>query len=302
MRVVTRPDFDGVVCAVLLFEVENVVKPVKWVEPDDIQKCLFDVQEGDIIANLPYDERCALWFDHHYANQIHKSFKGAFKLAPSAAGIIFEYYKDKFKRDYSELIKQTDKIDSADLSIDEIVHPEKYPYVLLSMTILGREQPDESHWNNLVDLLKKYEIKNVIEDPEVKKRCERVVGQNETYKTLLKQHTQLRDYVTITDFRSLDKSPIGNRFLSYALFPESVVNVKIRYNNDDREKIHISIGHSIINRNCNVNVGLMLSRFEGGGHRGAGACRFHVSKVDEYLPEIIDVLLKNKPNEKQDFS
>jgi oligoribonuclease NrnB/cAMP/cGMP phosphodiesterase (DHH superfamily) len=297
MRIVTRPDFDGVVCAALLYEAENVEVPVKWVEPNDMQRELVDVQEGDIIANLPYNEKCTLWFDHHHTNRIDKPFKGAFKIAPSAAGVIFEYYKDKFKRDYSKLIKKTDKIDSADLSLDEVLYPEKYGYVLLSMTVLGRDEYDELYWNRLVDLLRKLEIDKVLEDPEVKARCNAVIEKNKKYKEILKENTKLKGHVSITDFRSFDKTPTGNRFLVYSLFPEAVVSVKIRYDNDIKEKVAVSVGHSIFNRNCNVNVGLMLSSFEGGGHRGAGACRFHVSKAQDYIPKILDILLRNEPNE-----
>ena len=297
MRIVTRPDFDGVVCAALLYEAENVKEPVKWVEPNDMQKGHVDIHEGDIIANLPYDERCALWFDHHHTNKIHKPFNGAFKIAPSAAGIIFEYYKDKFQLDYSELIKETDKIDSADLSLDEVLHPEKYDYVLLSMTVLGHNECDESYWNRLVDLLRKFNIKRVFQDPEVKARCDAVVEMNKEYKKILQENTKLMQHVSITDFRSFDKTPAGNRFLVYSMFPEAVVSVNIRYDNDDKEKVAVSAGHSIFNRNCNVNVGLMLSNFEGGGHRGAGSCRFHISKAEDYIPKILDILLKNQDNE-----
>jgi len=296
MRIVTRPDFDGVVCAALLYEAENVEVPVKWVEPNDMQKGLVDVHEGDIIANLPYDERCALWFDHHHTNRIDKPFNGAFKIAPSAAGVIFEYYNDRFQRDYSELIKETDKIDSADLSLDEVLHPEKYGYVLLSMTVLGRDEYDELYWNRLVDLLRELEIDKVLEDPEVKARCNAVVKKNKKYQKILQENTKLIQHVSITDFRSFDKTPTGNRFLVYSMFPEAVVSAKIRYDNDDKEEVAVSVGHNIFNRNCNVNVGLMLSRFEGGGHRGAGSCRFHVSKAEDYIPKILDILLKNEDN------
>jgi nanoRNase/pAp phosphatase (c-di-AMP/oligoRNAs hydrolase) len=295
MRIITRPDFDGVVCASLLYEAEHIEHPVKWVEPNEMQKGLVDVHEGDIIANLPHDERCALWFDHHHTNRIDKPFKGSFKIAPSAAGVIYEYYKDRFRRDYSELVKETDKIDSANLSLDEVLHPEKYSYVLLSMTVFGRDEIDETYWNNLVEYLRKYEIDKVIDFPEVKKRCQFVVEQNKKFKDILQKNTKLIKHVSITDFRSFDKAPTGNRFLVYSLFPESIVSVKIRYPSDDKEKVSVSAGHSIFNRNCHVNVGHMLSKFEGGGHRGAGSCTFHVSKAEEYIARILDILLKNEP-------
>ncbi|CAN2049646.1 Exopolyphosphatase [Candidatus Magnetomoraceae bacterium gMMP-13] len=297
MRIVTRPDFDGVVCAVLLYEVEDITEPVKWVEPSEMQKGEVNIRTGDIIANLPYRKDCSLWFDHHFTNKNIKNFKGAFKIAPSAAGLVYEYYKDKLKNDYKELIKQTDKIDSADLSLDEVMRPEKYPYILLSMTVSNRDESDKVYWNKLVDLLRKVTITKVLEDLEVKQRCDEVIKENQEYLDYLKKYTKLKGNIAITDFRSLDKAPSGNRFLVYSLFPESIVHIKIRYYYEDREKLIVSVGHSIFNKKCKVNVGLMLSNFEGGGHKGAGACRFHASKADDYLPKIIDILIKNKNNE-----
>ncbi len=297
MRIVTRPDFDGVVCAALLCDAEDITESVKWVEPSDIQKNRIEIKTGDIIANLPYNEKCSLWFDHHYTNKINKSFNGAFKIAPSAAGIVFEYYQDKLKQDYTELIKATDKIDSANLSMNEVLHPENYPYILLSMTISGRSETDEVYWNRVVDLIRRFDIDTIINDQAVKERCRTVYSNNKKYKEFLKKYTRTKSHVSITDFRSLNETPDGNRFLAYSLFPQSVVNVKIRYDDKERQRIALSIGRSIFNKNCNVNVGLLLSRFEGGGHQSAASCRFHVNKADDYIPKIIEVLLKNEPNE-----
>ena len=295
MRIITRPDFDGVVCASLLYEAEDIEGPVKWVEPNEVQKGLVDVRGGDIIANLPYDERCSLWFDHHHSNRIDKPFKGSYKIAPSAAGIIYEYYKDRFKRDYSELVTETDKIDSANLSLDEVLRPEKYSYVLLSMTVLGRDEIAEAYWDNLVGYLRKYDIDQVINFPEVQNRCRSVVEQNKLFKDILQNNTKLIKHVSVTDFRPFDKMPTGNRFLVYSLFPEAIVSVTIRHPDNSKEKVSVSVGHSIFNRQCNVNVGRMLSKFEGGGHHGAGSCTFHVSKAEEYIAKILDILLKNEP-------
>lgn len=297
MRIVTRPDFDGVVCAVLLRDVFNVKQPVKWVEPREIQNGLVEIRKGDIIANLPYDDKCSLWFDHHYTNRIYRSYRGVFKIAPSAAGLIFEHFKNRFKRDYSELVAATDKIDSADLTLDQVLHPEKYHFVLLSMTVFDGEHACELYWNKLVDLIAVYDFEQVLADPEVKQRCREAIEQNKRYIDYLKDYTRIEKNVSITDFRSLSATPVGNRYLVYSLFPEAYVNVRIRYEDLNRELVAVSIGHSIFKRDCKVNVGLLLADFEGGGHRGAGSARFHKSKAPEYIHQIVEALQDNKNNE-----
>lgn len=297
MRIVTRPDFDGVVCAALLFEAEEITEPIQWVEPNDMQKGAVSVQPGDIIANLPYHEDCSLWFDHHYTNQPENSFEGAYKMAPSAAGVIYEYYGDIWSRNYDELIRETDRIDSADLTMDEVLHPENYPYILLSMTLTGRDKSDAAYWNRVVDLLRTRDIDAILQDLEVQNRCRQVIEQNRVFKSLLEDNSRLIEQVTVTDFRPLAEAPQGNRFLVYSLYPQAVVSVKIRYEGADKRKVIIGVGHSIFNRNCKVNVGLMLAGFGGGGHRGAGSCTVPADQAEEAVDTIVGTLLKNEPNE-----
>ncbi|MBC2710491.1 MAG: exopolyphosphatase [Desulfosarcina sp.] len=293
MRVVTRPDFDGVVCAVLLMDALHIAPPVLWVQPSDMQHRRVAIQNGDVIANLPFHEKCHLWFDHHYSNQPKTPVDGMFKIAPSAAGIVYEYYRERLDRDYAELVRQTDRIDSADLTLDEILRPENYPYVLLSMTITNHDPSEAGYWNHLVTLLRIRSMAQVMDDSEVKQRCRQVVAANIAYEKALKAHTTLVDHVSITDFRGLDPTPNGNRFLVYSLLPDCTVNVKIV--NDEDNLASIKVGHSILNRGCDVNVGKMLSTFEGGGHPGAGACRFAREKAPDYLKRIVQILKKNVP-------
>lgn len=293
MRVVTRPDFDGVVCAVLLMDALQIGPPVLWVQPSDMQHRRVDIQNGDVVANLPFHEKCSLWFDHHYSNQPETPVDGVFKIAPSAAGIIYEHYRERLDRDYTELVRQTDRIDSADLTLDEILHPESHPYVLLSMTITNHDPSEECYWDHLVSLLRTRSLARVMDDPEVKRRCQLVVKTNIVYEKALRANTSLVDHVSITDFRDLDPAPNGNRFLVYSLFPDCTVNVKIVY--DEENMASIKVGHSILNRGCEVNVGKMLTSFEGGGHPGAGACRFAREKAPDYLKRIVRILQKNVP-------
>jgi hypothetical protein len=292
MRVVTRPDFDGVVCAVLLMDALKIEPPVLWVQPSDMQHRRVDVRKGDVIANLPYDEGCTLWFDHHYSNQPKTAVDGVFKIAPSAAGIIYAHYLNHLDRDYAELVHQTDRIDSAELTLDEVLHPENYPYVLLSMTITNHDPSESVYWEHLVSLLRTRSMAAVMDDSSVLRRCRQVVVANAAYEKALKAHTTLMGHVSLTDFRGLVPAPNGNRFLVFSLFPECTVNVKII--DDEDNMASIKVGHSILNRGCNVNVGKMLSAFEGGGHPGAGACRFSREKAPDYLKRILSILQKNE--------
>lgn len=296
MRIVTRADFDSVASAVLLYDALDIDRGIKWVEPGEIQKRLVTIEADDVVANLPFAEGCLMWFDHHYSNRIDTPFNGLYRVAPSAAGLIYEYYRNRFSRDFQELAEQADKIDSADLTYDEVLYPEKHPYLLLSMTIISHNKTDEPYWNELVRLIwQNSRIEEVMNNEQVAEKCRKTIRENRQYKNFLEQYTKLIGPVSVTDFRPLETPPTGNRFLVYSLFPEAVVNMKIRYDTNDSDTVVVSAGHSIFNRHCHVNVGDMLSRFEGGGHAAAGACSFAASKADDYIPKIIDILVRNKP-------
>jgi len=295
MRIVTRPDFDGIVCAVLLKDALGISAPIRWLEPGDIQKGLVNITPDEILANLPYHPACGLWFDHHYSNRPAAPFEGAFEIAPSAAGVVHDYYQSRLTGDYTELVAATDKIDSADLSLEEVLKPEDHPYVLLSMTINGQDPNGPAYWNTLVDLLGKKPIEAVMDTAVVRERCREAIEQNRRFREVLREHTTMAGVVAVTDLRTFNPAPSGNRFLVYSLFPQAVVSVKIRCDDHDREKVIISAGHSIFNRQCWVNLGQMFARFEGGGHAGAGACSFHIHKLNHYRTEILAILRSNQP-------
>lgn len=296
MRIVTRPDFDGVVCAVLLQAAEPIDAPTCWIEPSAIQKGAAPIRFGDILANLPYDPRCSLWFDHHVSNRIGTPFKGAWRIAPSAAGVIHDFYRDRFTTDFSPLVYQADKIDAADLTREEVLTPERHPFLLLSMTINGR-RADAPYWNRLVALLGRHPAAAPTDDPQVAARCRQAVEDNVAYRRFLLAHTELRGHVAVTDLRPYQDVPEGNRFLCYALFPRCIVQVRLRPDPVDSHRVSLSVGHSIFNRACRVNVGLMLAAFGGGGHRGAGGCSLEAGEADGHLERILAILMENKPNE-----
>lgn len=287
-QIITRPDFDGVVCAVLLKAAIGDHLTTLWVQPGEMQNGEIEVSPEDIIANLPIYGNCAMWFDHHVSNEPRTPFKGLYRVAPSAARLIHEYYQDKISPRFQTLVAQADKIDDAQLNLDEILHPENYPYILLSMTILAK---DAIYCDKLVTLLSNRSIEEILADPEVKKRCDGVLAENKAYEAHLRKHTRIEGQVSVTDFRGLDPLPNGNRFLIYSLYPDTVVNMKIFH---DNTKTVVKLGHSILNRNCNVNVGKLLSRYGGGGHRGAGAGRIDKRDAPQGIQEILDILVANK--------
>lgn len=289
MRIVTRPDFDGLVCAVLLRDVSPDIG-ILWVEPNDMQQRKVEVLPGDIIANLAYHPDCSLWFDHHLSNQVPTAHPGLFEIAPSAAGLVYRYYLDRLSRDFRELVQQTDRIDSAQLDLDEVLHPERFPYVCLSMTISGGERDDEPYWNQLVGLLGKSSITEVCANPMVAERCEWVKRENNHYKELLKFYTRVNGDVAVTDFRSLAIAPNGNRFLVFSLFPQTRVQLRIRNHKDNLDKVIVSVSHSIFNRGCPVNIGQLMSRFGGGGHFGAGSCSVDGQAAQACIDEIVSIL------------
>ncbi|MCP3875108.1 MAG: exopolyphosphatase [Desulfobacteraceae bacterium] len=295
MRIVTRPDFDGIVCAVLLYQAENIDSDIYWVEPNEIQSGKATILKGDILANLPYSPDCTLWFDHHISNSPVKDLKGAFEIAPSAAGVIYKYYQAKGKLDnnYDSLINNTDIIDSADLNQDQVKHPENYPYIILSMTIKNQEYADIPYWNRLVDLLMTKNIDQVLEDPEVKNRCKKVIEENTAFENHLTAHTKIVNNISITDFRSLDIVPSGNRFLTYSLFPQSIASVKIRFDNPEHQHVLLSAAHSIFNDKCHVNIGNLLAQFGGGGHAGAGGCTLKADIAEDVIEKILNTLYQN---------
>jgi len=298
MRIVTRPDFDGIVCAALIYGAESITRPVLWTEPGQIQNREVAIETGDIMANLPYDDRCTMWFDHHVSNTPGMTVPGAFEIAPSAAGVVYRYYQalDRLGNGFDELVRETDIIDSADLSREMVLSPEKYPYLLLSMTIKNRDESDPPYWNRLVTLLRQKKIDDVLQDDAVKDRCRLVIKENREFEHHLTAHTELVKGITVTDFRPFEKAPSGNRFLIYSLFPNAMASIKIRYDHKNRDKTIVSIGKSIFNSQFKVNIGNLLSSYGGGGHAGAGGCSMESSLADGYLEEILEIMTQNQPS------
>ncbi len=289
MRLITRADFDGIVCGVLLTS-QEAIDSFLFVEPKSMQDSEVEISDKDIIANLPYHPKCALWFDHHITNRIAGPFRGDFRIAPSAARVVYDYYSSDSLRCYDELVFYADRIDSGNLEVSDILDP--HDYVLLSFTIDPKEKSDEPYWRELIRLLRDLPIAAVMEHAEVKTRCRQVLEDFKTYHELVLKNARQESNVVVMDFRNEDFQGSENRFLVYTLFPEATVSVRIFKDSQREGRVGISVGKNIFNKASTINVGELLSEYGGGGHEGAGSSRVPEADADRVLQEIIQRLKK----------
>jgi hypothetical protein len=239
---------------------------------------------------------CGLWFDHHVSEE-HKlagigSFKGKFAVAPSAARVIYEYYrKPEFER-FKELLEATDRLDSAQLGYDDVADPKDWillGYTLDPRTGLGPEFQKYFRW--IAEYVKEVPIAKILQHPEVKKRCDRVLREQEDFKKLLGERSHVEGNVILTDLRGVKDPPVGNRFLVYTLHPDADVEVRIIPGKEGKT-VNVAVGHSIFKRTCMVNAGELCGEYGGGGHYGAGTCQLAPDKASKQIKEIVARLKK----------
>jgi len=291
MRLITRGDWDGLVCAVLLKESEHI-EEISFAHPKDMQDGKVAARGDDIIANLPYVPGCAMWFDHHVSEEARlqelPDVPGRYDVAPSAARLIYEYYRgDKPDlENFAELVEATDRIDSARLTVEDVIEPKGY--VLLSYTIDPRTGLGQwrDYFLKMVDWLRERNLGQVLAIDEVQERATTVIRQQEACLQAFRQYSRREANMVITDFRDLDEVPPGNRFLVYALYPKANVSARIFWGRN-KEQVVVALGHSIFNRTCKVDLGRLLREYGGGGHRGAGTCQFDTAQADDKLTELL---------------
>ncbi len=271
----------------MLSLVEDVDR-YRFTEPGPFQHGELEVTSEDIITNLPFRDGCAMWFDHHTSNEVNADFRGAWWVAPSAARVIYDHYMpDDRLTGFRGLVEITDRIDSANLTMEEVKNPRGY--VLVSMTVEGKRPQDEPYWRRLIELIRENDLAAMLADPEVDRRCAEFMTVNQEFGQAIELYSELDGNVLVTDFRRVWNGESGNRFLAYTLFPRCDIWVKAMDNPNDPRRAHISVGHSIFNRTSKVDVGELMSRYGGGGHRGAGSCRPLKEDADRVLREIIEV-------------
>lgn len=299
MRIITRGDFDGMTSSLLVSVVETV-DGFLFAHPKDVQEGAVQAGPEDIVINLPYIPGCGLWFDHHAhqdaAIPAEGTFKGRFEIAPSCARVIVNHYADQAEKfaPYQQLLEDTDRLDSAQLTRDDVLRPEGG--ILLGLTLdprtgVGREFREYFQW--MVARARDLSIPELLNEPEVKSRVDAVMKAEAEYRAILQKHAVVDGSVVRVDFRDLAQRPVGSRFIVFAMYPDA--NVEVRIFKGFQGVTVAAIGHSIFNRTCQVSAGALCARYGGGGHRGAGTCQFPDADAERIVAEIVETLKRNEP-------
>jgi nanoRNase/pAp phosphatase (c-di-AMP/oligoRNAs hydrolase) len=300
MRLVTRADLDGLTSAVVI-TLKEKIDEIVLVHPQDITDKRIEIRKDDILANVPYHPNAGIWFDHHLLTASNEKppekFNGRYRVAPSAARLVYEYYLEKYPNDpdllrFSKLVDETDRLDAAMLTPDDVENPRDY--ILLGYTIDSRTGLGAFHdyFVKLVDWLKTIPIEKILQQPEVKARIDKIKNDQDEFRKLLKRNSFQMNNVVVTDLREIPQLPAGNRFLIYTLFPESNVSLRVHWG-PSHESVIAAVGHSIFNRTCNTSVGDLMSKYGGGGHRGAGTCALPLDTAADAIDEILFELQAN---------
>lgn len=304
MQLITRSDFDGLVCAALLVEA-GVVDSYNFVHPKDLQDGLIEVTKDDVLANVPYVPGCGLWFDHHSSERERLAvfeeheYEGRSEIRPSCARVIYDYYggPDRFARfDENGLMAAVDKSDSGQLSLDDILRPEGWmmlSFVMDPRTGLGYHKDyrvsNYTLMKDLIECCRTMDAGEILALPDVQERVVRYWDQEAAYEEMLKEHSQMEDNVLIIDLLDVDEIRVGNRFKEYALFPQASVSIRIIWGLR-RERVVFNCGHSILNRSSQVNIGELMLRYGGGGHTRVGTCQIDPADWKMVRHELITAL------------
>ena len=301
-RLITRSDMDGLVCGTLLKYI-GIIDEIIFVHPKDMQDGKISVSSNDITTNLPYVDGVYLCFDHHYSETLRNGSKQNHIInpdAPSAAEVVYQYYgaDEKFPAFFKDIMAASNKADSAQFSRDDILNPKGWDllsFLMDSRTGLGRFKDFRiSNYQLMMDLIDycmEHTIEEILELDDVKERIDLYFEYEKEFKKQLKRCSKLIENIVIVDY--LDEGIIypGNRFLVYAMFPK--VNVSIHKNwGKDKKNLVFSVGKSIINKSCKVNIGELMLKHGGGGHQAAGGCQPYLEQADDVIEDIIEELNK----------
>jgi nanoRNase/pAp phosphatase (c-di-AMP/oligoRNAs hydrolase) len=297
-RLVTRSDFDGLVCAVLLNELE-LIDDIKFVHPKDMQDGKIDITARDITTNLPYVPAAHLAFDHHLSETLRNTGQRDNHIidpqAPSAARVVYDYYggKARFPDISDEMMTAVDKADSAQYSREEILDPQGWVllnYLMDARTGLGRFRDFRiSNYALMMDLIKyckHHGIDDILALPDVRERVELYFEHSDKAKAQIQRCTTVYDKLAVLDLRAEETIYATNRFMIYALFPQTNISIHVMWGLQKQNTV-FATGKSILDRSSKTNVGELMLHYGGGGHQAAGTCQVPNDQAASVLKELI---------------
>jgi nanoRNase/pAp phosphatase (c-di-AMP/oligoRNAs hydrolase) len=296
-RLVTRSDFDGLVCAVLLKKLD-LIEEIKFVHPKDMQDGRVPVNDRDITTNLPYVDGVYLAFDHHSSETLRVGPKDNHIIDPhaaSAARVVFLHYggKERFHDVPEDMMEAVDKADSAQFSQEEILNPTGWVllnYLMDARTGLGRFREFRiSNYDlmmRLIDACLNHSVEEILALPDVKERVDLYRDHEAKFRDQLQRCSTVHGKLVVLDLRNEETIFAGNRFMIYALYPQCNISIHVLWGLKKQNTV-LACGKSIIDRSSKTNVGEEMLEYGGGGHDAAGTCQVENDKADEALLDLI---------------
>lgn len=296
-RLVTRSDFDGLVCAVLLKEL-GMLDDIKFVHPKDMQDGKVEIGPRDITTNLPYVDGAYLVFDHHLSETIRVGAKPNHIIdpqAPSAARVVYNHFggRERFPRVSEEMMAAVDQADSAQYSKADILAPKDWTllnFIMDARTGLGRFRDFRvSNYQLMMDLIeycRNHSIAEILALPDVRERVDLYFEHENRFIDQIDRCSRLLGPVCVLDLRNEETIFAGNRFMIYALHPACTVSIHVMWGLKQQNTV-LACGKSIINRASRCNIGALMLEYGGGGHEAAGTCQIDNDRAESVLAEIV---------------
>ncbi|MGM0518331.1 MAG: exopolyphosphatase [Campylobacterota bacterium] len=302
-RLVTRSDMDGLVCGTLLKYLE-IIDEITFVHPKDMQDGKVEITSNDITTNLPYVDGVYLAFDHHFSETLRNEKKDNHIInpdAPSAAEVVYQYYgaNKKFPSKFNAMMYAANKADSAAFTKEDILNPQGWEllsFLMDSRTGLGRfREFTVSNYQlmmELIDYCKDHTIEEILQIRDVKERVDLYFRYEKEFEEQLRRCTTIYDNLAVIDYRDEEIIYPGNRFLVYALYPQTNISIHVVWGRDKQNVVY-STGKSILNKTSNTNVGELMLKYGGGGHQAAGGCQPSHEDAPQVLQELITQINKD---------
>ena len=297
-RLVTRSDFDGLVCAVLLKHLD-LIDEILFVHPKDMQDGKIAITSRDITTNLPYVAGAHLAFDHHLSETIRNTGERQNHIidpsAPSAARVVYDYYGagNKFPSSWNDMMLAVDKGDSAQFNREEVLNPQGWDllnFLMDARTGLGRFRDFRiSNYNLMMDLIdycRSHSISEIMALPDVKERSDLYFDHAEKCKEQIRRCASVHKNLVVLDLRDEETIYAGNRFVIYALYPEQNISIHVLWGLKNQNTV-FATGKSILNRTSKTNIGALMLEYGGGGHENAGTCQVENEMAEEVLGALI---------------